>query len=131
MMNSEENKKKNQLNDDDQGPKDPKDLAYDADDASYEFDVNDNDPDWDHPSDYDSVSEGAADDDSTYDSSNPYVGDEYASLEELKEEGLEDNNMHIEGDGIVKVSKLDEELSHDEEDDRDDLDEEGYPKYEG
>src|SRR5690606_30050408 len=75
--------------------------------------------------------EGAAYDYSTNDSSTPYVGDEYAPLEELEEEDLEDNNMHIEGESIVRVSKEDEELSKDAEDDRDDLDEEGYPKYEG
>lgn len=130
-MNSEENKKQNEVNDDDQGPKDPKDLVYNKEDASYELDVNDNDPDWEHPSDYDTISEGAADDDSTYDSSNPYVGEEYAPLDELQEENLEDNNMHVEGESIVRVSKEDEELSRDAEDERDDLDEEGYPKYEG
>jgi len=129
MMNTEDNKKKKQINDEDQGPKDPNNLAYNAEDSSYEFDVNDNDPDWDHPSDYNSISEGAADDDSTYDSSNPYVGDEYSSLDELEEDDLEDSNMHIEGEGIVRVSKEDEELAKDAEDDRDDLDEEGYPKY--
>jgi len=128
-MNTEDNKKKKQINDEDQGPKDPNNLAYNAEDSSYEFDVNDNDPDWDHPSDYNSISEGAADDDSTYDSSNPYVGDEYSSLDELEEDDLEDSNMHIEGEGIVRVSKEDEELAKDAEDDRDDLDEEGYPKY--
>ncbi|OYD42433.1 hypothetical protein [Sphingobacterium cellulitidis] len=129
-MNSEDNNKK-KIKDEDQGPKDPKDLAYNAEEASYELDVNDNDPDWDHPSDYDSISEGAADDDSTYDSSNPLVGDEYAPLDELEREDLEENDMHIEGESIVRISKEDEELSRDAEDERDDLDEEGYPKYEG
>ncbi|VTP98053.1 MULTISPECIES: hypothetical protein [Sphingobacterium] len=128
MINSDENKKKNKLNDDDQGPRDPNNLAYDSEEDSYELDVNDRDPDWEHPSDYDTISEGAADDDSTYDSANPYVGDEYAPLEELREENLDDNNMHIEGESIVRVSKEDEELSRDAEDYRDDLDEEGYPK---
>ncbi len=126
-MNSEENKKKNLPNDEDQGPNEPNNLAYNTEEDSYEMDVNDNDPDWDHPMDYDTISEGAVDDDSTYDSSNPYVGEEYASREELLKEDLEDDNMRIEDDDILKLSKLDEELSHNAEDDRDDLDEEGYP----
>ncbi len=127
-MNKDGKKNREPLDDEEQGPQDPQDLAYNEEDDSYELDVNDEDPDWDHPSDYDTISEGAQDDDSTYDDSNPYVGDEYAPLEELREENLDDNGMHIEGDSIVKVSKIDEELAKDEEDLRDDLDEEGYPK---
>ncbi len=105
----------------------PKDLAYNAEEASFELDVNDSDPDWDHPADYDTISEGAETDDSTYDSSNPFVGDEYADLDELRADRLSDNHMHIVGESSLQVSKEDEELARDEEDYRDDLDEEGYP----
>lgn len=115
---------------DEQGPSDPQDLAYNEEEDSYELDVQDNDPEWEHPMDYDTISEGAQDDDSTYDDSNPYVGEEYADKEDLANEELGDNNMHISDDRILKVSKLDEDLSHNAEDDRDDLDEEGYPKNE-
>lgn len=119
---------KNKKNvDGEKGDFEPKDLAYNADDASFELDVNDNDPDWDHPSDYDTISEGAETDDSTYDSSNPFVGDEYADLDELREDSLSDNHMHIAGESSLRISKEDEELARDEEDNRDDLDEEGYP----
>lgn len=106
----------------------PRDLAYNEEDASYELDVNDKDPDWDHPANYDTLSEGAENDDSTYDSANPYVGDEYADLDELREDSLEDNNMRITDASNLRVSKKDEELAKDEEDYRDDLDAEGYPK---
>jgi hypothetical protein len=100
-------------------------LAYDLDKQSFSLDVEDSDPDYDHPSDYDTVAEGAADDDSTYDNSNPYVGDEYADLDELIEDDLEEGGMRIEGE--VKLKPIDKKLAETPEDLRDDLDEEGYP----
>ncbi|KKX48564.1 MULTISPECIES: hypothetical protein [Sphingobacterium] len=100
-------------------------LAYDPDKQSFSLDVEDSDPDYDHPSDYDTVAEGAADDDSTYDNSNPYVGDEYADLDELIEDDLEEGGMRIEGE--VKLKPIDKKLAETPEDLRDDLDEEGYP----
>lgn len=121
--------KKNKKNVEGEGANfEPRDLAYNEEDASYELDVNDKDPDWDHPANYDTLSEGAENDDSTYDSSNPYVGDEYADLDELREDNLEDNNMRITDASNLRISKKDEELAKDEEDYRDDLDAEGYPK---
>ncbi|ULT22600.1 hypothetical protein KUH03_24950 [Sphingobacterium sp. E70] len=95
---------------------------------SYELDVDDNDPDYDHPANYDTLSEGAIDDDSTYDNSNPFVGDEYADRENLEEDELEDAHMRIESFKHNRLSPLDKKLAQNEEDLRDDLDEEGYPK---
>ncbi|UIR55001.1 hypothetical protein LZQ00_11995 [Sphingobacterium sp. SRCM116780] len=103
----------------------PDQLAYDADKKSFELDVDDDDPDYDHPSDYETVAEGAIDDDSTYDNSNPYVGDEYADLDDLIEDDLDGDGMRIEGE--VKLNPLDKLLSETPEDLQDDLDEEGYP----
>lgn len=100
-------------------------LAYDPDKQSFALDVDDTDPDYDHPSDYETVAEGAADDDSTYDNSNPYVGDEYADLDDLIEDDLEEGGMRIEGE--VKLKPMDKKLAETPEDLRDDLDEEGYP----
>lgn len=104
------------------------DLAFDDEKGSYRFDVDDDDPDWDHPADYDTLSQGAEDDVSTYDVSNPFVGSEYADLDNLKQEDLERLGMRITDKKNFKLSKLDKEISKDEEDYRDDLDEEGYPK---
>ncbi|GAA4185137.1 hypothetical protein [Sphingobacterium ginsenosidimutans] len=103
-------------------------LAYNKDMDSYELDVDDNDPDYDHPANYDTLSEGAIDDDSTYDNSNPFVGDEYADRENLEEDELEDAHMRIESFKHNRLSPLDKKLAQNEEDLRDDLDEEGYPK---
>jgi hypothetical protein len=100
-------------------------LAYDTVKQSFALDVDDNDPDYDHPSDYETVAEGAADDDSTYDNSNPYVGDEYADLDDLIEGDMDEGGMRIEGE--VKIKPIDKKLAETPEDLRDDLDEEGYP----
>ncbi|GGH24489.1 hypothetical protein GCM10011418_32440 [Sphingobacterium alkalisoli] len=104
------------------------DLSFDEEKGSYELDVDDDDPDWDHPADYATISEGAEEDSSGYDNSNPLVGNEYAELDELKEQNLNRSNMHITSEESLKVSTRDEELSQTEEDFRDDLDEEGYRK---
>lgn len=109
-------------------PDSEENLAYNEDLESYELDVDDNDPDYDHPANYDTLSEGAIDDDSTYDDSNPFVGDEYADREDLEEEDLEDAHMRIETFKHDRLSPLDKKLAENEEDLRDDLDEEGYPK---
>lgn len=104
------------------------DLSYDERKGSYKLDVDDNDPDWDHPADYNTLSEGADNDMSTYDVSNPYVGSEYANLDDLKQEDLESLGMRITDKKNLKISKLDRDIAKDEEDFRDDLDEEGYPR---
>lgn len=109
------------------GPEEPQDLNYNQQEDSYEMDVNDNDPDWEHPMDYDTLSKGAREDDSTYDEANPYVGEEYADQEELNEEQLDQQQMYIDRGRIVHLSTHDEKLSENAEDQRDDLDEEGYP----
>jgi len=103
-------------------------LAFNEELDSYEMDVDDEDPDYDHPANYDTISEGAIDDDSTYDDSNPFVGDEYANRDELKEEDLNNANMRVENIQHERLSPLDKKLAENEEDLRDDLDEEGYPK---
>ncbi|GEM64632.1 hypothetical protein SF1_26140 [Sphingobacterium faecium NBRC 15299] len=121
-MSNDKNKK---VEEEDINNSNPDQLAYDEEKKSFSLDVDDDDPDYDHPSDYETVAEGAADDDSTYDNSNPYVGDEYADLEDLEEDELDEDGMRIEGE--VKVSAIDKLLSETPEDLRDDLDDEGYP----
>lgn len=127
MKKNKENKK-TPTNNQEQGPEEPQDLTYNEQEDSYEMDVSDEDPDWEHPMDYDTISEGAQDDDSTYDEANPFVGEEYAPKDELQEEALQDDQMHIDRGPIVHLSAEDEKLAEDQEDERGDLDEEGYPK---
>ncbi|MCX2574659.1 hypothetical protein [Pedobacter sandarakinus] len=102
-------------------------LAYDEVKGSYELDVKSEEKDYDHPMGYETVAAGAKDDDSTYDEANPYVGDEYARDEAVAEDNLEELGMHVDNGESVKLNPEDEILARTPEDDRDDLDEEGYP----
>ncbi|MFD0748594.1 hypothetical protein ACFQZS_00475 [Mucilaginibacter calamicampi] len=103
-------------------------LSFNADDNSYEFDVKSDDPDYDHPDPYNTSAKNGEDAISTYDESNPYAVDEYIPNENL-EMDVDKLGMHIDSTGsIVDLDPIDEVLGHTPEDDRDDLDEEGYPK---
>ena len=105
---------------------DKQQLKYNAGDNSYEYDVKSDDPDYDHPDPYNTSVKNGEDMNSTYDEANPYdAGDEYIPNESL-ETDVDLLGMHI-ADSI-EVDPVDEALSHTPEDDRDDLDEEGYPK---
>ncbi len=109
--------------------KDFNDLSFDKDKQSYEFDVKGVDKDYDHPMPYETVPTGAVDDNSTFDEANPYVGDEYATDAEKVNDKLDELGMHIDTKGeSVLLDPEDELLARTEEDFRDDLDEEGYPK---
>ena len=103
------------------------DLLYDEEKNSYELDVRSDDPDYIHPDPYDTAVDNGGDADSDFDEANPTAVHEYD-----KEVGLESNldelGMHIDSGKIVELLPIDEELSKTPEDDRDDLDEEGYPK---
>ncbi|WP_443938251.1 hypothetical protein [Pedobacter sp. MW01-1-1] len=102
-------------------------FSYDKHKGSYELDVKGKDSEYDHPMSYQTVSVGAKDDNSSYDEANPYVGDEYANDQEIIDDELEELGMHIDHGESVKLNPEDEILSRTAEDNRDDLDEEGYP----
>jgi hypothetical protein len=103
-------------------------LSFNADDNSYEYDVKSDDPDYDHPDPYNTSAKNGEDFNSTYDEANPYAVDEYIPNENL-ETDVDKLGMHIDSTGsIVDLDPIDEVLGHTPEDDRDDLDEEGYPK---
>src|ERR1700749_1332473 len=105
---------------------DKEQLKFNAEDNSYEYDVKSDDPDYDHPDPYNTSKKNGEDMNSTYDEANPYdVVDEYIPNESL-ETDVDQLAMHIEDE--EQLDPLDEALSHTPEDDRDDLDEEGYPK---
>ena len=102
-------------------------LAFNEDENSFEFDVETQDGEYNHPDPYNTAVKNGGDFDSDYDEANPTAVDEYEQDADL-EDGFEDLNMHIDKGKIVEVNPIDEELSKTPEDDRDDLDEEGYPK---
>ncbi len=114
---------------DDLGETDDKeDLTYNAEDNSFEYDVKSDDPDYQHPDPYNTSVKNGEDMNSTYDEANPYDAvDEYIPKESL-ETDVEKLGMHVDDGDIVELDATDKALSHTPEDDRDDLDEEGYPK---
>jgi hypothetical protein len=103
-------------------------LNYNEEDDSFEYDVKGDDPDYDHPDPYHTSAKSGEDFNSTYDEANPYdTADEYIPNESL-ETDVDQLGMHISRGEIVETNPIDEALSRTPEDDRDDLDEEGYPK---
>src|ERR1700761_1764133 len=107
---------------------DEEQLKYNADSNSYEYDVNSDDPDYDHPDPYNTSAKNGEDFNSTYDEANPYdTSDEYIPNESL-ETDVAQLGMHIWDEKGIETSPIDEALSRTPEDDRNDLDEEGYPK---
>ncbi len=103
------------------------DLAYDEEKNSYELDVQSEDPEYIHPDPYDTAVENGGDADSDFDEANPTAVKEYDKDLSL-ETDLEELGMHVDNGNIVEVLPIDEELSRTAEDERDDLDEEGYPR---
>ncbi|TWR27544.1 hypothetical protein FPZ43_13810 [Mucilaginibacter pallidiroseus] len=102
-------------------------LNYNEELDSYELDVKGEDEDYDHPDPYDTSAKNGEDFDSTYDEANPYdVKGEFDTGRSL-ETDAESLGMHIDSGKIVELDPRDEALAHTPEDDRDDLDEEGYP----
>ncbi|RYY34575.1 MAG: hypothetical protein EOP46_12985 [Sphingobacteriaceae bacterium] len=103
------------------------DLSYNENDDSFELDVESDNPDYDHPDPYKTSAKNGADFDSTWDEANPTAVDEYIPNESL-ETDVDSLGMHIDDGKIVELDPADEAISRTPEDDRDDLDEEGYPK---
>jgi len=107
---------------------DKENLAYNADENSFEYDVKSDDPNYDHPDPYNTTAKNGEDMNSTYDEANPYdAADEYIPNESL-ETDVDKLGMHVDDGDIIDLSPADKALGHTPEDDREDLDEEGYPK---
>ncbi|WP_423148486.1 hypothetical protein [Rubrolithibacter danxiaensis] len=106
---------------------DKDDLSFNEEENSYELDVESKDGDYFHPDPYDTAAKNGEDYNSTYDEANAAALDEYSKDASL-ETDLDDLGMHIDDGSIVEVDPIDESLAQTPEDERDDLDEEGYPK---
>jgi hypothetical protein len=107
--------------------KDFNELTFNEEKNTFEVDVKAENTDYDHPFPYETPSDNGADFNSDFDEANPFIGDEYAPKENGLENGLEDLGMHVDNGESVILSPEDEILARTEEDERDDLDEEGYP----
>ena len=107
---------------------DKENLKYNAEENSFEYDVQSDDPDYQHLDPYNTAAPNGEDMNSTYDEANPFDAvDEYIPNESL-ETDVDDLGMHIDHGEIVELDATDRVISRTPEDDRDDLDEDGYPK---
>ncbi|MNV44531.1 hypothetical protein D3C71_1362950 [compost metagenome] len=119
--------KKDKLHPTDLGEtKDFENLSFDRDKNSFVFDVKGAEKEYDHPLPYDTSAPNGEDSISTYDEANPYNGTEYNDREQIGE-NLEEAGMHIDNGESVQLNPEDQLLGRTPEDDRQDLDEEGYP----
>ena len=107
---------------------DKEDLKYNEEEGSYEIDVESDDPDYMHPDPYDTSGKNGSDFDSDFDEANLTANDEYHRANDGEEDVVEEYGMHIDSGKIVELDSIDEELAATPEDERSDLDEEGYPK---
>ncbi|WP_242689218.1 hypothetical protein [Pedobacter sp. SYSU D00535] len=105
-------------------------LTYNEDQDSFEVDVKSTGEDelYDHPNPYDTSARGGSDFDSDYDEENIALVDDYQRINDGAEPEVNEYGMHIDDGQIAQLDPLDAELAKTPEDDRDDLDEEGYPK---
>lgn len=107
---------------------DKENLKYNPETNSYEYDVASDDPDYDHPDPYNTTAKNGEDFNSTYDEANPYDVEGEFDEDRSLETDVDELAMHIDHGQSVEVDPADALLAHTPEDDRDDLDEEGYPK---
>ena len=107
--------------------KDFENLSFDKEKNSFELDVKGTDKDYDHPLPYETTAANGGDDNSDYDEANPYIGDEYAKEDDQIESDLDELGMHVDNGESLELDPEDEFLARTPEDDRPDLDEEGYP----
>lgn len=103
-------------------------LKYNEKENSFELDVESLDEDYQHSDPYDTAAVSGDDINSDYDEANPYVGAEYEKDASL-EKDVDKLGMHIAGEESFKVSDKNKKLSNTAEDERADLDAEGYPKF--
>jgi len=101
------------------------DLAFDEAHNSYEMDVIADDPDYVHHDPYDTAVENGSDALSDFDEANPTAVNEYNKNASL-ETDLDDLAMHVQTEEDMIGDE--ESFSETPEDNRDDLDQEGYPK---
>ncbi len=124
-FNDENLDRDKQWNDDLQGQRNIDDLAYNEEEDSTEIDVPEQDYPYDHPNPYQTGVKNGGDFNSDYDEQNKEALDEYQT--NVDESFLSEYGMHVDDGSIVHVDPADASLSETPEDQRDDLDEEGYP----
>jgi hypothetical protein len=128
-FNDENLDRDKEMNDDLAGERDIEGLAYNEEDDSSEIDVPTQDEFYDHPNPYKTSVKNGGDFNSDYDEANKEALDQYQ--ENVDEEPYDEYGMRIDNGSIVALDPIDESLAETPEDQREDLDEEGYPLNDG
>lgn len=103
-------------------------LRYNQSDNSFELDVETTDSEYRHPQPYETAAPDGEDDNSTYDEENQYSPEEYRDKsDDLKEELIELDKV-VSAQELTQLDESDEQLAETAEDERGDLDAEGYPR---
>src|SRR5690606_23520048 len=102
------------------------DLHYNEAEDSFELDTETADTEYRHPEPYDTAAPEGEDDNSTYDEENPYTPNEYRDKQGEVKGKLEELDSEVTGDRLA-LDETDERLAATPEDERSDLDDEGYP----
>lgn len=104
------------------------DLKYNEEKDSFELDVEMQEGDeYQHEDPYHVVAPDGEDDNSTWDEANLDATDEYRNKEAEFRDQMDKLGMDVRNEEAIRLSEADEQLAEMAEDQRDDLDEEGYP----
>ncbi len=103
------------------------DLRFNEEENSFELEPETADDEYDHPAPYDTAAPEGEDDNSTYDEENPYTPNEYRDKRTALQGELEELDGEVVDNQLVQLNETDRSLAETPEDDREDLDEEGYP----
>lgn len=103
-------------------------LRYNEAEDSFELDPETADSEYHHPQPYQTAAPEGEDDNSTYDEENPYTPNEYRDKESEMKGELEELDATVTDEQLTQLDEVDEQLANTAEDNRGDLDEEGYPR---
>lgn len=104
------------------------DLRYNESEDSFELDPETGEKEYRHPQPYNTAAPEGEDDNSTYDEENPYTPNEYRDKQSDMKDELEELDATVTDDQLTQLDEVDEQLARTPEDNRSDLDEEGYPR---
>lgn len=104
-----------------------KNLLFDESENSFTLDIVSEEADYQHFDPYDSFAKNGSDSLSTFDEANLYDIENEFNLSDSLEANAESLGMHLTDSRYLTTRAADKLLSRTPEDDRDDLDDEGYP----
>jgi len=103
-------------------------LQYNDAEDSFELEPETADREYHHPQPYNTAAPEGEDDNSTYDEENPYTPNEYRDKKDEMKGEFGELDATVSDEELTRLSAVDEQLANTPEDERGDLDAEGYPR---